>query len=126
MTQAETARIHERLDELLAGVGAIQLAVKERDVFCLEHSKKVARHEKVLFDNGTDGLITEVKVLKHSVDGVIDEQRKGIKWMRSLVGVMVLAVLGYVTQAMDLISLKASEPATIEAPEHDHHVEDNQ
>ena len=119
MTQAETARIHERLDEIVTGLSDIKTAVKARDVFCDNHSKKADRHERILLGNGTEGLTTTVATLAHSVNGVADEQKKGIKWLRGLVASMIVMIGGFVTQALGVLD-KPEPPHRHEMPNHVH------
>ena len=108
--------IFKKLDTMNNALAEMAGDSKAQRMFCEERVKVVNKHERVLYGNGTEGLITSFAGIKTSVDGMQKNQAKSIKWLRGLVATMVLAGIGIASDAIGLLD-RHDEPA---ATEHQH------
>jgi hypothetical protein len=74
---------------------------KAQRAFCEERTKMVEVHDRALYGNGTEGLVTRMVKNQTTVDSIKESQQKATKWMRSLVGMVVLSLLGMLSQVID-------------------------
>ena len=120
MATEETREMFNRIDAIGINVAEIlgeQKAQKER-------WKVVDKHEKILHGNGQEGLVPAMASMKTSVDSAAKSQRKSqdksTRWLRGMVGTMVLAGIGWITDGFGFQGDKA-EPAKPPPAVVDHH-----
>ena len=126
-TADDIREIFKRVDKQTAMMGEILGEQKAQHRYCEERCKVVDKHEKILYGNGSEGLVPAMASMKTSVDSAAKSQRKSqdksTRWLRGMVGTMVLAGIGWITDGFGFQGDKAEPdkpPPAVAIDHHDH------